>query len=51
MDLKAIEIILFDLGDVVCHFVPDERRTALSIRTGLTETQVEEKLWGSGFQA
>lgn len=44
-----IDTVLFDLGGVVCRFLPERRITAFSAATGLAPDLVEERLYGSGL--
>ncbi len=43
------KIIFFDLGDVVCHFVPERRIKTLSERTGRSAQDLLTLFWSSGF--
>lgn len=43
------ELILFDLGDVVCHYVPERRLELLSAACGKTVHDVNSALYGSGL--
>ena len=48
--MKAdVENVLFDLGDVVCNYVPDVRLAALAEQLGLVERVVRERIFDSGF--
>lgn len=49
MPNRSPELILFDLGDVVCQFLPQRRLDALSEATGLSTTELYERLWESGL--
>ena len=42
-------LVLFDLGGVVCRFVPEVRLRLLASACGRTPAEVHERLWGSGF--
>ncbi len=43
--------ILFDLGDVVCDFVPERRLSAFAQSTGREVDELAEMFWHSGFSA
>ena len=45
------ELILFDLGDVVCRFVPERRLAALAESSGLAPAEIHSRLWGAGLAA
>lgn len=45
----TIGTVVFDLGGVVCHFLPQRRITALAAASGLAPALVEEHLYGSGL--
>ena len=45
----GFSLILFDLGGVVCRFVPQRRLDLLSSACGKPATEVQRLLWGSGF--
>lgn len=45
----SIQVVLFDLGGVVCHFRPERRLAALASASGLPEGEVYARLWESGF--
>ena len=45
------DVVFFDLGDVVCRFVPEERSRAMADCANLDETEIASRLWGSGFSA
>ncbi len=47
--MNAIRLVLFDLGDVVCRFVPQRRLDAFVAATGLVPDVIQQTLWGSGF--
>jgi putative hydrolase of the HAD superfamily len=42
-------LVLFDLGGVVCRFVPERRLQLLASAAGKPPEEVHELLWGSGF--
>jgi len=44
-------LVFFDLGDVVCRFVPAERIKEFALRTGRTEQDLHELVWESGLSA
>lgn len=44
-----IRAVVFDLGGVACHFDPAPRLRAFADRCGLTEEEVQARLWDSGF--
>jgi putative hydrolase of the HAD superfamily len=44
-------LVFFDLGDVVCHFLPARRLTAFAVTTQLEAEEIQDKLWDSGFSA
>ena len=44
-------MVFFDLGDVVCDFVPSERLDALGGITGKVITELQRELWDSGFSS
>jgi len=43
------KLILFDLGDVACRFVPERRTQAFAHITGRSATELEQLFWHSGF--
>lgn len=45
------ELVLFDLGDVTCRFVPDERTKAFASLTGLAGQRIESLIWNSGLSS
>src|SRR5262249_19818142 len=47
----AMSACVFDLGDVVCRFVPDARLRALVACSGLDLRQVDAAIWRSGLDA
>jgi putative hydrolase of the HAD superfamily len=47
--LIPVEVVLFDLGGVVCAFHPDRRLKALSEATGLPERTIHARIWESGL--
>jgi FMN phosphatase YigB (HAD superfamily) len=46
-----IEVVLFDLGGVVCDFCPTRRLAALAAASGLPESEVYARIWSSGLDA
>jgi HAD superfamily hydrolase (TIGR01509 family) len=44
-----ITTVLFDLGGVVCRFVPERRLALLAADCGLPPAEVHARLWESGF--
>src|SRR5687768_10387897 len=44
-----ITTVLFDLGGVVCRFVPECRLTLLAADCGLAPPEVHARLWESGY--
>lgn len=44
-----ITTVLFDLGGVICRFVPERRLTLLTADCGLSPRDVHARLWESGF--
>ncbi|MGE0545297.1 MAG: HAD family hydrolase [Dehalococcoidia bacterium] len=44
-----IKTILFDLGNVVCRFVPERRLDLLAVHSGLSPEEVHTRIWTSGF--
>jgi putative hydrolase of the HAD superfamily len=44
-----ITTVLFDLGGVICRFVPERRLALLSASCGLPPAEVYARLWESGF--
>ena len=49
--MDPIEVVLFDLGGVVCDFRPERRLRALAAATGLAEADIHARIWGSGLDA
>jgi len=45
----SITTVLFDLGGVVCRFVPERRLALLAADCGLPAAEVHARLWESGF--
>ncbi|WP_406451909.1 HAD family phosphatase [Streptomyces sp. NBC_00876] len=43
------EVILFDLGDVVCHYVPERRLEKLGAACGVSPGDVESALYATGL--
>ena len=46
-----VEVVVFDLGGVVCKFEPEARLAALAVATGLDEAQIKDAIWTSGLDA
>jgi putative hydrolase of the HAD superfamily len=46
-----IEVVVFDLGGVVCRFEPDARLIALARATGLEVARIKAAVWDSGLDA
>jgi putative hydrolase of the HAD superfamily len=46
-----LRLVFFDLGGVVCHFVPARRLTAFAARTQLQVEEIQTVLWDSSFAA
>jgi len=44
-------LVFFDLGDVVCRFVPAERIKEFALLTGRTEQDLHDLVWESGLSA
>lgn len=44
-------MIVWDLGDVVAAFRPQQRLAALAAATGLDPQRIEDAIWGSGLDA
>ena len=49
--IRKPSVVLFDLGDVVCEFTPARRLRALAQHTGLSEAEIDARLWQSGFSS
>ena len=49
--MASLKIVFFDLGDVVCDFVPDERLEAFTHLTGKSAEDLKRAIWGSGFSS
>ena len=49
--MASLKIVFFDLGDVVCDFVPDERLEAFTQLAGKSAEDLERAIWGSGFSS
>ena len=45
----SIDLVMFDLGGVVCRFRPDVRASALAALCAVEEDEVRANLFGSGF--
>lgn len=43
------DIVVFDLGGVVCHFRPERRLATLATETGLDTSEIEHAIWSSGL--
>ncbi|WP_406095225.1 HAD family hydrolase [Streptomyces sp. NBC_01013] len=43
------KVILFDLGDVVCHYVPERRLEKLGAACGVSPEDVESALYATGL--
>jgi glucose-1-phosphatase len=46
-----VRVILFDLGGVVCRFVPERRMAALAEASALPPGQIRALVWESGYEA
>jgi putative hydrolase of the HAD superfamily len=46
VDNRERRVFVFDLGNVVCDFVPERRRAALAATSGHTEAEIEQLLFG-----
>jgi putative hydrolase of the HAD superfamily len=44
-----LRFVLFDLGGVVCHFLPARRLAAFAAATQRRAQDIQSKLWDSGF--
>ncbi len=47
--MANLQCVFFDLGGVVCHFVPERRLAAFAAATRLRAEDIRAKLWDSGF--
>jgi putative hydrolase of the HAD superfamily len=47
--LSSVQLLLLDLGGVVCEFIHDRRLAALARLSGLASEQVHARLFQSGF--
>jgi putative hydrolase of the HAD superfamily len=47
----SVGVVVFDLGGVICRFVPGCRLEALSVATALAPEQIEHAIWTSGIDA
>lgn len=47
--MRAVPWVFFDLGDVVCRFLPQRRLDAFVAATGLEAETIHQALWESGF--
>lgn len=48
---RRIDVVVFDLGGVVCRYLPERRLDELAAATKLTGSDVEEAIHGSGLDA
>jgi HAD superfamily hydrolase (TIGR01509 family) len=46
-----VEVVVFDLGGVVCNFKPHARLSALAEATGLDEDHIKDAIWTSGLDS
>jgi putative hydrolase of the HAD superfamily len=46
-----VRAVAFDLGGVVCRFLPERRLRALAQAARLPEQEVQARLWASGCAA
>lgn len=44
-----LQLVFFDLGDVVYRFVPERRLAAFVSETQLSAEDIQQRLWDSGF--
>lgn len=49
--MTDLRYVLFDLGGVVCHFLPARRLAALAAATRLQPEDIQQCLWDSSFSA
>jgi hypothetical protein len=49
--MAHLQFVFFDLGGVVCHFVPERRLAAFAAATRLRTEEIRDKLWDSDFCA
>ena len=49
--MASLKIVFFDLGDVVCDFVPHERLEAFTHLTSKSAEDLERAIWGSRFSS
>jgi glucose-1-phosphatase len=47
----GVELVVFDLGGVVCRFEPQSRLRALASSTGFDEEYIKEAIWTSGLDS
>ncbi|MDQ3828693.1 MAG: HAD family phosphatase [Candidatus Tectomicrobia bacterium] len=47
--MANLRLVFFDLGNVVCRFLPARRLTAFAAATRLGAEEIQSTLWGSGF--
>jgi len=51
MSGPPVEVVLFDLGGVVCDFRPARRLAALAAASGLPDAEIHGRIWESGLEA
>jgi HAD superfamily hydrolase (TIGR01509 family) len=49
--MLPISTVLFDLGGVLCRFLPERRLAALAADCGLPQEEVRARIWESGIDA
>ena len=49
MSMINLRLVFFDLGDVVCQFLPERRLVAFASETPLSAEEIQHELWDSGF--
>ena len=47
--MTTLKWVFFDLGDVVCRFVPERRLAAFVSQTQLSADDIQHRLWDTGF--
>lgn len=47
----SVRVLLFDLGGVVCRFLPERRLAALAALAGVNAAEVSVRIWESGLDA
>jgi len=47
----AIQVVMFDLGGVVCRFRPEDRETTLAAACAAPVEEIRERIYASGFDA